>query len=66
MVLWCVLLAMETEKKKRGGDNGKRKPVIDDLGNRWCNCTRPTLHHHGLPGGKGQAYCSKCRCDWYH
>lgn len=51
------------DKKKRGGDNGKRKPVIDQDGDRWCNCTRPKLIS---PIDKGQAYCLKCKSNWYN
>ena len=47
------------------GDNGKRKPTVDEYGNKWCNCTQPELvSNHGI--GNGQAYCLKCHCDWYH
>ena len=55
---------MEKLIKKRGGDNGKRKPIIDDLNNKWCDCTRPKLtssYHE-----KGQASCLKCGCAWYN
>ena len=50
-------------KKKRGGDNGKRKPITDDLGT-WCNCTKPNLvsPYHG----KGTASCLKCGYPWYN
>ena len=50
--------------RKRGGDNGKRNPVIDDMGYKWCNCTKPRLTHNG--GGRGQALCLKCGEAWYH
>lgn len=55
---------METKIKKRGGDNGKRKPIIDEYNNKWCACTRPKLTspYHG----KGQASCLKCGCTWYN
>ena len=51
-------------KKKRGGDNGKRKPITDDMGLTWCNCTRPNLTSNA--GGRGQAYCLKCGHPYYH
>ena len=46
------------------GDNGKRKPIIDDLGYKWCNCTKPKLTHNG--DDRGQALCLKCMQPWYH
>lgn len=52
------------QKRKRGGDNGKRKPFIDDMGMKWCGCVRPNLT--GNSGGPGQAYCLKCGNYWYH
>lgn len=56
---------MSTEPKKRGGDNGRRKPIVDEDGLKWCNCTRPNLTGHGGVG-RGQAWCMKCREYWYH
>lgn len=53
----------EPIKKKRGGDNGKRKPIEED-GLKWCACTVPNLTSNG--GGRGQAYCLKCGFPWYH
>lgn len=44
------------------GDNGKRKPVIDQYGMKWCNCTRPKLTH----SNSAQAYCTLCGCYWYN
>ena len=41
---------------------GKRKPVIDEYGNKWCNCIEPKLTSSI---GKGQAYCLKCMNHWY-
>lgn len=51
-------------KRKRGGDNGKRKPIVDDVGLSWCNCTKPKLTSNA--GGRGQAFCLKCGTPWYH
>jgi hypothetical protein len=53
-----------SQKKKRGGDNGKRKPITDDVGIKWCNCTKPKLvsPFHG----KGLASCIKCGYPYYH
>ena len=47
------------------GDNGKRKPVEDEYGNKWCNCLTPKLTSN-YPIQKGQAYCLKCHCHWYN
>lgn len=53
------------EKKKRGGDNGKRKPIIDEYGQKWCNCTKPKLTStSGV--GPGTALCLKCMNPWYN
>ena len=42
---------------------GKRKPVTDDCGNKWCNCKEPKL----ISGdGRGQAFCLLCMTPWYH
>lgn len=56
---------METTvvRKKRGGDNGKRKPIVDDMGLTWCNCTVPKLTSNA--GGRGQAFCLKCMYPYY-
>ncbi len=43
---------------------GKRKPVEDDCGNKWCNCIEPKLTSNA--GGRGQAYCILCHTPWYH
>jgi hypothetical protein len=59
------VLCAVTQKRRPGGDNGKRKPVIDEDGNKWCNCTRPTLFsNYGI--GPGVAHCHKCGCNWYN
>jgi hypothetical protein len=50
--------------RSRGGDNGKRKPVTDNMGLKWCDCTKPKLVSNF--GGRGQAYCIKCNNPWYH
>lgn len=54
----------EILKTNRGGDNGKRKPITDDIGLKWCNCTRPRLTSSS--GGRGQALCLKCGEYWYN
>lgn len=52
--------------KKIPWNKGKRKPIIDDLGNKWCNCIEPKLVRNILPEDKGQAYCILCHNHWYH
>lgn len=57
----------QTQKQKYSKSPlfGYRKPITDDLGNVWCNCTVPTLRsHYGL--GKGQAECGRCGHYYYH
>lgn len=51
-------------KKRIPWNKGKRQPIEDDMGNKWCNCTKPKLTQNG--GGKGQAYCYLCNNFWYH
>jgi hypothetical protein len=42
---------------------GKRKPIIDDCGNKWCACIAPRL----ISGdGRGLAFCLLCFNPWYH
>ena len=55
----------EVKAKKRGGDNGKRKPIKDEDGVLWCNCITPKLVPAGHYG-RGQAYCIKCGEYYYH
>lgn len=56
-------ITIPQKKKLFGG--GYRKPIVDEDGNKWCNCLIPNLtSHQGL--GKGQAHCMRCKCDWYH
>lgn len=43
---------------------GKRKPITDDCGNKWCNCTEPNLTSN--QDGPGIAYCLKCHNNYYH
>ena len=50
--------------KRRPWNWGKRKPVEDDCGNKWCNCIEPKLTSNA--GGRGQAYCLLCHTPWYH
>lgn len=50
--------------KRKPWNWGKRKPVEDDCGNKWCNCVEPNLVSNG--GGRGQAYCLLCGEFWYH
>lgn len=50
-------------EKKKPWNCGKRKPVIDDCGNKWCNCVEPKLTSNS--GGRGLAYCLLCHTPWY-
>lgn len=50
--------------KRRPWNWGKRKPVEDDCGIKWCNCVVPKLTSNA--GGRGQAYCLLCHTPWYH
>jgi len=43
---------------------GKRKPVTDDCGNKWCDCVETKLTSNA--GGRGQAFCLLCMTPWYH
>lgn len=52
---------------KRYFGGGWRRPIIDEYGNKWCNCDFPKLISNSYdPGAKGQAYCTRCKCYWYH
>lgn len=51
-------------KKRHPWNKGKRKPIIDDSGNKWCNCVEPDLT--SSQGGPEQAYCLLCHNYWYH
>lgn len=51
-------------RKKKPWNYGKRKPIIDDCGNKWCNCVEPKLTSNS--GGRGLAYCLLCNTPWYH
>lgn len=52
-------------KKLFGG--GWQRPIIDEFGNKWCNCLIPNLRsHYHFEEQKGQAYCLRCKCNYYH
>ncbi len=52
-------------KKRIPWNKGKRKPIVDELGYKWCNCEIPNLvSNHGF--GRGLAYCLKCKDYYYH
>lgn len=53
-----------TTKKRTPWNKGKRKPITDDLGKKWCNCEKPQLTSNS--GGPGQAFCLKCMNYWYN
>ena len=50
------------EKKKRGGDNGKRKCLTGEHGEKICNCTKPK--QSVFPDNK--IICLKCWGEWSH
>ena len=61
----CIIHGVVCSASKRKPWNwGKRKPVEDDCGNKWCNCIEPKLTSNA--GGRGQAYCLLCHTPWYH
>lgn len=43
---------------------GKRKPITDDCGNKWCACLDPKLSPSGVEDR--QAYCRLCGNYWYN
>lgn len=60
---------MEQPKEKSNVKNyfggGWRRPIKDEYGDVWCNCYFPDLiSNSGF--GKGQAYCKRCKSNWYH
>ena len=60
-------MSKESEpKRKRGGDNGKRKPIVDDMGQKWCNCTTPKLVSSEPYPMREHPSCTKCGYPWYH
>ena len=46
------------------GDNGKRKPITDEYGNKWCNCATPKLTSSGVSDRR--ALFLKCMEYWYN
>ncbi len=51
------------EQSKKPWNWGKRKPLVDDLGNKWCDCKEPKLTSNY--GVRGQALCLLCMNPWY-
>ena len=58
-----VLVAGLSPKKRVAWNIGKRTPITDEWGDKWCNCELPDLT---TPVYRGDAWCRKCRCAWYH
>lgn len=58
-----VLVAGLSPKKRVAWNKGKRTPITDEWGDKWCNCETPDLT---TPVYRGDAWCRKCRCAWYH
>jgi hypothetical protein len=48
---------------KRSFGNGWRRPITDEGGLKWCNCSNPTLTRSI---GRGQAWCMRCKEAYYH
>jgi len=48
--------------RKRGGDNGKRKCLIGEYGEKICQCTKPRQS----PFPDGKIICLRCWGEWYH
>lgn len=57
-------MKITTLHKEKPWNVGKRKPIVDDLGNKWCVCELPTLV--SAMDGVHQAYCLKCKAYWYN
>lgn len=49
--------------KRKPWNLGKRKPEIDELGNKICVCLEPKLMSSGRNGG---ATCILCWANWYN
>lgn len=49
--------------KNKDFGGGYRKPITDERGLKWCNCTNPNL---ASPIGRGYAWCMKCKTPWYN
>lgn len=52
------------DNKKIPWNKGKRKPIVDEWGYRWCNCVNSKLIH--IIGFRGNAFCMLCKNPWYH
>jgi hypothetical protein len=52
------------KEKRIPWNKGKRKPVIDEDKNFWCDCANPKLISNS--GGRGLAKCTLCDNPWYH
>ena len=55
---------LQEKIKKAPWNKGKRKPLIDGDGNKWCDCKDPNLV--SANDGVHQAYCLKCGEYWYN
>lgn len=58
-----MLVAGRSKIKRIPWNKGKRKPIIDEWGDKWCNCEEPKLTS---PVTRGDAWCLKCMCAWHH
>ncbi len=59
-----VLATGLISRKRTPWNLGKRKPIEDDCGIKWCACLNPNLTSNA--GGRGQAFCLLCGYPWFH
>ena len=57
-------MKVTTLHKEKPWNKGKRKPLVDGDGKKWCDCSLPTLVHAN--DGEHQGYCLKCRNYWFN
>ncbi len=54
---------MDKLTKRIPWNKGKRKPVVDEWGDKWCACEQPRLTSRIT---RGAAFCLKCMSAWYN
>jgi hypothetical protein len=59
-----VNLTIHSPRKRVAWNKGKRKPITDEFGNKWCNCVNPKLTSSGTDDR--QALCLLCGHYWYN
>lgn len=55
--------AKHVERKRTAWNKGKRKPITDEFGDKWCDCVEPKLVSRI---SRGTAWCVKCMTPYYH